>query len=151
MTEQQPMRLSIDRAPNTDILRVAIATEEGGRGAFIDIPVDQLRRLIDGEVGGEVEDAQLCQVPSAGVVTSSLGGPGTIPELLEQRDQALAELARVEAAARHPHKGPVDTDASMLREASKRIERGFPPGGSNTTTTVVRVLTAVADTLEGDA
>lgn len=50
-------------------------------------------------------------------------------------------------AAKHPHMGPDDTDASMLRAAAKRIEGGYEAGGSNTKRTVVAVLRAVADLL----
>lgn len=55
-----------------------------------------------------------------------------------------SELELLANAARHPHKGPNDTDGSMLLEAAHRIEGGYPPGGSNTKDTVVAVLRAVA-------
>jgi hypothetical protein len=52
------------------------------------------------------------------------------------------------AAARHPHKGPNDSDASMLREAAKRAAGGFPVGGSWTQATSAKVLRLVADLIE---
>lgn len=55
------------------------------------------------------------------------------------------------AAARHPHKGPNDTDASMLREAAKRAEGGFAVGGSFTQQMSSRVLRLVADLIEEEA
>lgn len=51
-------------------------------------------------------------------------------------------------AAKHRYKGPNDTDASMLREAAKRIEGGYEAGGSNTKATVARVLKSVAALLD---
>lgn len=57
---------------------------------------------------------------------------------------ADARLERVTAATRHPHKGPNDTDASMLLAAATRLEGGYEPGGSHTKQTVARVLRAVA-------
>lgn len=53
-------------------------------------------------------------------------------------------------AARHPHKGPKDTDATMLREAAERAAAGYAVGGSNTQATVARVLGVVADLIEAD-
>lgn len=64
---------------------------------------------------------------------------------------ATANLATVTAAAHHPHKGPDDTDASMLLAAAKRLDGGFEPGGSHTKQTVARVLRAVAGLLPGEA
>lgn len=52
------------------------------------------------------------------------------------------------AAARHPHKGPRDTDVSMLREASRRLRGGYEPGGSWTKLTVARVIETVASLIE---
>lgn len=52
------------------------------------------------------------------------------------------------AAARHPHKGPNDTDATMLREAAQRAAGGFPVGGSWTQSTTAKVLRLVADLIE---
>lgn len=57
---------------------------------------------------------------------------------------ALAALAE---AARHPHKGPNDTDTSMLLAAAQRLDGGYEPGGSHTRQTVARVLRAVVDLL----
>lgn len=71
-------------------------------------------------------------------------------------DQPLAEIDEIReaghddvigllrAAARHPHKGPDDTDASMLQAAAKRLRGGFEPGGSWTKQTVARVIELVA-------
>lgn len=47
------------------------------------------------------------------------------------------------------HKGPSDTDASMVRGAADRLAAGYSVGGSNVTHTVVTVLRDVADNLEG--
>lgn len=55
------------------------------------------------------------------------------------------------AAARHPHKGPNDTDASMLREAAKRAAGGYVVGGSWTSQTVTKVLRLVADLIEEES
>lgn len=52
------------------------------------------------------------------------------------------------AAARHPHKGPNDTDATMLRDAARRAEGGFPVGGSWTQQTTARVLRLAAELIE---
>lgn len=60
-------------------------------------------------------------------------------------EAGLAE--RLRQAAQHPHKGPNDTDESMLRAAAKRLDGGYDPGGSNTRQTVARVCRAVADEL----
>lgn len=70
---------------------------------------------------------------------------------VRQRDEARATIADVETAARHPHKGPDDTDASMLRAAAKRLRGGYEPGGSWTKQTVANVLDAVAAALAGPA
>lgn len=64
-------------------------------------------------------------------------------------EREMAAVARVKAAAAHPFKGPDDTDASMLREASKRLRGGYELGGSNTKQTVANVLDAVAAAIEG--
>lgn len=47
------------------------------------------------------------------------------------------------------HKGPRDTDASMLRNAADRLASGYPVGGSNLTYAVQAVLRDIADALEG--
>lgn len=62
-----------------------------------------------------------------------------------------ATVARVKAAAQHPHKGPDDTDASMLRAAAKRLRDGYEPGGSWTKQTVAKVCEVVAAALEGSS
>lgn len=62
-------------------------------------------------------------------------------------EQAEAQVAALIGAAQHPHKGPHDTDASMLREAAKRLRGGYEPGGSNTKQTVANVCDAVAELL----
>lgn len=54
------------------------------------------------------------------------------------------------AAARHPHKGPNDTDASMLRAAAKRLKGGYEPGGSWTRQTVARLCETVAALIEDE-
>lgn len=64
-------------------------------------------------------------------------------------DQLITEVLR--AAARHPHKGPNDTDWSMLRAAATRLDGGYEAGGSNTRQTVARVCRAVADILDAAA
>lgn len=53
-------------------------------------------------------------------------------------------------AAQHAHKGPNDTDASMLREAAIRLRGGYEPGGSNTKQMLARVADLVADLIEDD-
>lgn len=63
-------------------------------------------------------------------------------------DDAISVLR---AAARHPHKGPRDTDASMLRAAAKRLRAGYEPGGSWTKQTVAKVIETVAALIEEDA
>lgn len=63
-------------------------------------------------------------------------------------DPVRAALNRVREAMRHPHKGPNDTDVSMLLEAAKRLDGGYQVGGSNTQATVAAVLRAAA-ALEG--
>lgn len=60
-------------------------------------------------------------------------------------DDVIAVLG---AAARHPHKGPDDTDASMLLAAAKRLRGGYEPGGSWTKQTVAKVLETVASLIE---
>jgi hypothetical protein len=57
-------------------------------------------------------------------------------------------IGLLRAAARHPHKGPRDTDASMLLAAAKRLRGGYEPGGSNTKQTVARVCELVAALIE---
>ena len=56
-----------------------------------------------------------------------------------------ADIEALRVAAAHPHKGPNDTDASMLRDAASRIRGGYEPGGSHTTAVVVQVLRYLAD------
>lgn len=58
-----------------------------------------------------------------------------------------AQLDEIRKAARHPHKGPVDTDTTMLIAAAERVEGGYMAGGSNTQATVGRVLRTVAAVL----
>ena len=72
----------------------------------------------------------------------------SLATLRAEGERVAAE--RIAEAARHPHKGPHDTDASMLREAAKRLDGGYEAGGSNTRQTVARVLRVVAD-LIGEA
>jgi hypothetical protein len=73
-------------------------------------------------------------------------------EVLEAENRRLAALIKaVKAASAHPHKGPDDTDASMLRAAAKRLRGGYEPGGSNTKQTVANVCVAVADLIDGGA
>lgn len=69
-----------------------------------------------------------------------------IDEIREAGHDDVIGLLR--AAARHPHKGPNDTDASMLQAAAKRLRGGFEPGGSNTKQTVARVIELVASLIE---
>ena len=57
-------------------------------------------------------------------------------------------LDALRAAARHPHKGPNDTDASMLQAAARRLRDGFEPGGSWTKRTVAEVIETVAVLIE---
>lgn len=57
-------------------------------------------------------------------------------------------IGLLRAAARHPYKGPNDTDASMLQSAAKRLRGGFEAGGSNTKQTVARVIELVASLIE---
>lgn len=59
-------------------------------------------------------------------------------------------ISLLRAAARHPHKGPNDTDASMLQAAASRLRRGYEAGGSNTKQTVARVIELVAALIEED-
>lgn len=74
--------------------------------------------------------------------------------VVSQRDEATYDdgwgvaLEPIRAAARHPHKGPVDMDGSMLFAAAKRLEDGYPVGGQHTTATVARVLRAVAERVD---
>lgn len=85
--------------------------------------------------------------------------------LLKKRADSLAEnVALIQAegqqeiikllsmAATTIHKGPHDTDATVLRDAANRIENGFQCGDSNTVATVTRVLRVVANIIdtEGD-
>lgn len=60
-------------------------------------------------------------------------------------------IAVLQAAARHPHKGPADTDASMLRAAAQRAEGGYLVGGSWTSQTVAKTLRLVADLIDAEA
>jgi hypothetical protein len=64
----------------------------------------------------------------------------------EQGHEEVISLLR--SASRHPHKGPNDTDASMLRAAAERLRRGYEPGGSNTKQTVARVCELVASLID---
>lgn len=64
----------------------------------------------------------------------------------EQGHEDVVSLLR--AAARHPHKGPNDTDASMLLAAAKRLRGGYQPGGSTTQQTVARLCELVASLIE---
>lgn len=66
-------------------------------------------------------------------------------------DPARQALTAIREAAKHPHKGPNDSDVSMLREAAKRVEGGYLPGGSHTTAMTTRVLRAVAAALDGES
>ena len=66
-----------------------------------------------------------------------------------EKDTPLIDALR--AAARHPHKGPNDTDASMLREAARRLRDGFEPGWSWTRRTVAEVIETVAALIETPA
>jgi hypothetical protein len=56
-------------------------------------------------------------------------------------------LASLRFSARHPHKGPNDTDQSMLLAAASRLDGGHDCGGSHTRQTVARVLRAVVSAL----
>lgn len=60
-------------------------------------------------------------------------------------------VSLLRAAARHPHKGPGDTDASMLQEAAKRLRAGYEPGGSWTKQTVARVIELVSSLIDDPA
>lgn len=62
-----------------------------------------------------------------------------------------AGIKRLADAAKHPHKGPNDTDASMLREAAKRLLGGYEPGGRHTRQTVAHVISEVAALTEKEA
>lgn len=46
------------------------------------------------------------------------------------------------------HKGPHDTDASLLRKAARSLERGYELGGSNLTAAVVELLRSTAESLD---
>jgi hypothetical protein len=59
-------------------------------------------------------------------------------------------VSLLRASARHPHKGPEDTDASMLLAAAQRLRGGYEPGGSNTKQTVARVIELVASLIEDE-
>lgn len=73
----------------------------------------------------------------------------TMDDALIDRSQGHDDVIGVlAAAARHPHKGPCDTDASMLRAAAKRLDDGYEPGGSWTKQTVAKVLRTVAALIE---
>jgi hypothetical protein len=60
-------------------------------------------------------------------------------------------IGLLRTSARHPHKGPNDTDASMLQDAAKRLRGGYEPGGSHTRQTVARVIELVASLIEEEA
>src|SRR4051794_42729 len=60
-------------------------------------------------------------------------------------DEALARL-RTEATV--SHKGPNDTDASLLRIAAEHLRRNQRVGGSNLSDAVARVIPEVASLLE---
>lgn len=68
--------------------------------------------------------------------------------LLDRVEAQGREIERPQRAAAHPFKGPNDTDASMLRNAARRIEQGYAPGGQHTTSMTVRVLRVVADLVD---
>lgn len=57
-------------------------------------------------------------------------------------------ISLLRTAARHPYKGPDDTDASMLLAAAKRLRGGYEPGGSNTKQTIAKVIELVASLIE---
>lgn len=69
---------------------------------------------------------------------------GHVGRYAAERRQLRSAVAALADAAKHPHKGPNDTDASMLKQAAKRIAGGCEAGGSNTKQTVSNVLLAVA-------
>lgn len=71
-----------------------------------------------------------------------------VGRLEDARQTDTEAVHRLAEAARHPHKGPDDTDASMLREAAKRAATGYVVGGSNTSATVAKVLRACADLID---
>lgn len=85
---------------------------------------------------------------------NGIRGAALVEALAKTRARAAkfeALVAKVRESASHPHKGPDDTDASMLRAAAKRLRGGYEPGGSHTKQTVANVITAVADLIDGGA
>lgn len=49
------------------------------------------------------------------------------------------------------HKGPNDTDASMLRRAAKNLEGGYHIGGGNLQRAIIKLLRSAADASEAGA
>jgi len=70
-----------------------------------------------------------------------------VEDALRRALEAEESLRRIRAAAVVAHKGPHDSDASMLHGASKNLDHGYELGGGNLTRVVSRLLSVVADVL----
>lgn len=64
--------------------------------------------------------------------------------------QLRSTLDALIKASKHPHKGPHDTDGTMLTTAALRLQGGHPAGGAHTTNTVARVLRTVATIVDAE-
>lgn len=115
-----------------------------------DLPRRPLGQVLLAPLGDERPGADLVPTTPADVLAA---GPdrrnyAATYAVLKQLVEDLAGTATVPAPV-VAHKGPHDTDASMMRNAAGRLAAGYPVGGSNLTHAVVTVLADVADALEG--
>ncbi|AIY17760.2 hypothetical protein KR76_15125 [Pimelobacter simplex] len=128
-----------------------------------DAPGDGPGHLLGVARGGMVGDARKRGRESGGQVLTARSASATallaqlealrlqLRDVEENRNDLARKVADQRAtldalvgAARHPFKGPNDTDASMLLAAAQRLDGGDEPGGSHTKQTVARVLRVVA-------
>jgi hypothetical protein len=75
--------------------------------------------------------------------------PGADPSVSDAKANGIAaHFARLRVAAVVAHKGPHDSDATMLRAAAVNLTRGYEIGGSNVKRAVSSVLSEVASIIE---
>lgn len=104
-----------------------------------------LAPLGEREVGAELAPVMPSDVLAAGPDVRNYSATyAVLRQLVDDLDGTVTIPAPTVA-----HKGPHDTDASMVRNAADRLAAGYPPGGSNLTHAVVTVLRDVADAHDG--